>query len=42
MDLIGEIYDLPPQQTIPPVTLRVSGYDDSDKPMYVFSQRVPF
>lgn len=29
----GEIYDLPSQQTIPPVTLRVSGYDESDKPI---------
>jgi hypothetical protein len=42
MYLIGEIHDLPSQQTIPPVTLRVSGYDEGDKPMCVFSRRAPF
>ena len=42
MDLIGEIVDKPSQQTIPPVTLRVSGHDEGDKSMCVFLQRVPF
>ncbi|KAH8999069.1 hypothetical protein EDB92DRAFT_924280 [Lactarius akahatsu] len=49
MDVIGEIYDLPSQQTVPPVTLRVSGYDESNKPitkrsLFSSSQpsRVPF
>ena len=37
MDLIGEIFDSPSQQIIPPVTLRVSGYDEGNKPMCVFS-----
>ncbi|KAH9035293.1 hypothetical protein EDB84DRAFT_40591 [Lactarius hengduanensis] len=35
----GEIYDLPSQQTVPPVTLRVSGYDESNKPI---TKRSPF
>ena len=42
MVLTAEIYDLPSQQTILPVTLRVSGYDEGDKPMCVFSKRVSF
>src|ERR1700677_3230514 len=40
MDLIGEIYDPPSQQTIPPVPLRVSGYDEGDKPMCVFHSEI--
>jgi hypothetical protein len=40
MDLIGEICDPPSQQTVLPVTLRVSGYDEDDKPMCVFHSEI--
>ena len=40
MGLIGEIGDPPSQQTIPPVTLRVSGHDEGDKPTCVFRSEI--
>jgi hypothetical protein len=40
MDLIGEICDPPSQQTVLPVTLRVSGHDEGDKPMCVFHTEI--
>lgn len=42
MDLIGEVCDPLSQQTIPPVTLRVSGHDEGDKPTCVFHSEVYF